>query len=183
MPQPNIIEYLPKAFAEVKEMKAYANTLYYELSALWEAIYKVYYDQFLYSLTEYGIKKWESILHIQPLAMDTLEDRRFRIITKVNARLPYTYRMLEIRLNQMCGKDGYTMSYDPDTYTLCVRVSLTRKNQLEEIQTMINEMIPVVLILDYDLQYNSYRILSQFTHAQLSQYTNEQLRSMPLNSR
>lgn len=175
--QPNILEYLPQVFSEVREMIVHAASQKPELESLWAANDNAYNDQFLYTMTENGVKRWESILGIQPLGGDTLEDRRFRIINKLNAQLPYTYRMIEMHLNQLCGKDGYTMTYNPDTWTLRIRVSLTRKSQLNDVYDLLKEMIPVNIILDYDLQYNSHAILSRFTHAQLSQYNHGELRT------
>lgn len=177
--QPNILEYLPQVFSEVREMIVHAESQKPELESLWAANDNAYSDQFLYTMTENGVKRWESILGIQPMGGDTLEDRRFRIINKINAQLPYTFRMLEAHLNQLCGKDGYTMSYNPDTWTLRIRVALTRKSQLNAVREIIEEMIPVNLILDYNLQYNSHAILSVFTHAQLNKYTHGELRSTP----
>ena len=180
MPQSNILNYLPTVFAEVKEMIAHAVAEKPEIERLWTASDTAYEDQFLYTMSEYGIKRWEKILNISPLGTDSLEDRRFRIINRLNAQLPYTYRMMQNRLNQMCGADGYTMTYDADTWTLTVRVALTRKNQLADALKVIEEMLPVNIVLDFDLLYNSHVVLSRFTYAHLSAYTHSALYSEPL---
>lgn len=176
MPQPNILEYLPSVFAEVKEMIAHAGAQQPELSNLWTANDNAYADQFLYRMTENGANRWESILGITPLATDTLEERRFRIINRLNAQLPYTYRMLETHLNQMCGRDGYTMSYDASTWTLTIKVALTAKKQYDEILSLVEQMIPLNIVLDYDLLYNKHEKLAAFTHSQLAAYTYGALR-------
>jgi len=177
MPQPNILEYLPNVIKEVKEMQIHAAAEHPELSNLWTANDNAYNDQFLYSMSENGIKRWEKMLKISPMGTDTLEDRRFRIINRLNAQLPYTYRMLESHLIQMCGQNGYTMNYDADALTLTIKIALTSKKQYDEILSLVNQMIPMNIVLDYDLLYNSHSVLSVFTHGQLSNYTYGALRN------
>jgi len=177
MPQPNILEYLPDFLKEVKEIVIHAQAQEPELASLWNANDNAYNDQFLYLMTENGIKRWEKMLKIVPMGTDTLEDRRFRIINRINSQLPYTYRMLESHLTQMCGSDGYTMSYDKEKWLLTIKIALTSKKQYAEILDMVTQMIPANIILDYDLLYNTHEILGRLTHEQLAQYTHGQLRN------
>ena len=179
--QTDILEYLPDFLKDVKEIVIHAKAVQPELADLWAAAENAYSDQFLYTMTENGIKRWEKMLKISPMGTDSLEDRRFRIINRVNAQLPYSYRMIEAHLTQMCGADGYTMAYDKDTWTLSIKIALTSKKQFAEIQSMVSEMIPTNIILSVDLLYNTHEILGRFTHEQLAQFTYEQLRNEILN--
>lgn len=177
MPQPNILAYLPDIIANVKEMIAHADAERPELETLWAANDSAYDDQFLYTMTENGINRWEKMIGISPMGTDTLEDRRFRIINRLNAQLPYSYRMLQSHLDQMCGQNGYIMEYDPATWTLMIKVALTQKKQYDEILDLVQQMIPCNLILDYDLLYNKHSTLAAFKHEQLSGYTYGALRN------
>lgn len=181
MPQPNILEYLPDFLREVKEIVAHAKAEYPELENLWAANDSAYSDQFLYTMGENGITRWEKMLKISPMGTDTLEDRRFRIINRLNAQLPYSYKMLEAHLIQMCGPGGYVMSYNKDNWTLTIKIALTSKKQFDEIKVLINQMIPMNIILDYDLLYNSYALLGKYTHAQLSAYSYGALRNQVIS--
>lgn len=175
--QTNILEYLPDFLKDVKEIVIHARAEEPELAALWQACEDAYADQFLYTMTENGIKRWENMLKISPMGTDTIEDRRFRVINRVNAQLPYSYRMIEAHLTQMCGADGYKMTYDKATWTLEIRITLTSKKQFDDVQVMVSEMIPANIVLDVDLLYNTHEILSRFTYEQLSQLTHDQLRN------
>lgn len=177
MREPNILDYLPEVFKDIKEIKAYAEAVNPELATLWQGVEDAYNDQFLYTMTENGIKRWEKMLKIVPMGTDTLEDRRFRIINRVNAQLPYTYKMLETHLIQMCGENGYIMSYNPDTLTLTIKIALTSKKQFDEVLVLINQMIPLNIVLDYDLLYNSHKVIGAFTHGYLTGYTYGALRN------
>lgn len=177
MRQPNILDYLPEVFKAISEIQTHAGAENPELATVWQGVEDAYNDQFLYTMTENGIKRWEKMLAIVPMGTDSLEDRRFRIINRINAKLPYTYKMLESHLVQMCGEDGYIMSYDPDTWTLTIKIALTSKKQYDEILELVNQMIPVNIILDYDLLYNSHRVLSAYTYGNLASYTYAALRN------
>lgn len=179
--QTDILLYLPDVFRDIREMKAHAVAQQPELEKEWAALEELYNDQFLYLMGESGVAQWEKMLKITPMETDTLEDRRFRVINRFNAQLPYTYNMLEYHLTQMCGPGGYTISYNADIWTLIVKIALTSKKQFDEILKLIEQMIPANLILDYDLLYNTYGNLSRFTHAQLAAYTYGALRDEVLS--
>lgn len=179
--QTDILLYLPEVFRDIREMKAHAAAQKPELEREWAALEELYNDQFLYLMGENGVAQWEKMLKIVPMETDTLEDRRFRIINRFNAQLPYTYNMLEYHLTQMCGPEGYKMSFDAAAWTLIVKIALTSKKQFDEILKLIEQMIPANLILDYDLLYNTYGNLSRFTHAQLAAYTYGALRDEVLS--
>lgn len=179
--QTDILMYLPEVFREIREMKAHAVAQQPELEREWAAVEELYNDQFLYLMGEGGVTQWEKMLKITPLDTDTLEDRRFRIINRFNAQLPYTYNMLKYHLTQMCGPDGYKLSFNAAAWTLVVKIALTSKKQFDEILNLIEKMIPANLILDYDLLYNTYENLSRFTHGQLSAYTYGALRDEVLS--
>ena len=173
----DILSYLPEVFKSIREISAHAEAVNPELTALWEEVEKAYNDQYLYEMSENGVKRWEKMLRIDPMGTDSLEDRRFRVINRLNAQLPYSYKMLEGHLIQMCGENGYRMYYDKDTWTLTVKIALTSKKQYGEILDLINQMIPLNIILHYDLLYNNYEMLGGYTHAQLSSFTYGALRN------
>ena len=177
MRQPNdVLSYLPEVFGVIKEFKGFADGANPELEKAWKAVEDAYNDLYLYTMGEDKIKRWERQLGIQPMGTDTIEDRRFRIINRLNAQLPYTDRMLEYHLNQMCGENGYRKVLDADAFLLTVKIALTSKKQFNEIHEFIKEMLPANMILDYDLLYNQYLTLAGYTHAELSAYTYGNLR-------
>ncbi len=181
MREPNILDYLPEFLKQVREIMAYADSMNPELTNLWEDIKQVWDEQFLYTMGQYGIERWEKMLEIVPYAADTLEDRRFRIINRLNSNIDYTYRRVYDHLKQMChGEAGFTMEYIAEIWTLQVRVLLHHQQRYKEMREWLTEVIPLNIILDIDLLYNTHRVLSKFTHRYLSQYTHGGLRITPL---
>lgn len=121
------------------------------------------------------------MLGIQPFTDDTLETRRFRILTRWNEKLPYTYRVLIERLNSLCGVDGYELELQPNLYSISIKLELTQKRMFNDVQDLTRRMIPANMVLVVTLRYNQHFTLSRYTHGQLSAYKHEQLRNEVLN--
>lgn len=170
-----LIEYLPPYLHEYKNLQYIMNTEQVEFETAWKACEDVFDDQYVSTATENGIQRWERILKISPKDTDTLEERKFRVLTRLNEQLPYTYTVLLQRLSALCGKDGFHVLLDNNNYSLYVKVALRNEKIREEISLMLQRIIPANLEYEVIL-FNTHKILSQFTHEQLSQRTNNELR-------
>lgn len=172
----NTLAYLPPVVSVLREFKALANTVDPELNLLWEEVEKTFNDQFIEDASEDGVKRYEAMLNIVPRATETLEDRKFTILTQFNEQLPYTHKSLLQRLNTLCGEDGYTLEITTLDYTVKVRIELVVKNQYDTVEDLLERLVPLNMIIDLDLRYNTYDKLSAFTYNQLSAYTYDDLR-------
>lgn len=177
----DISNYIPKILQEFKEFKTIANTENLEIKLLWEALEDLFNDQFVNDATETGVKRWESILKIVPKGTDSLDFRKFRIITRLNERLPYTYRLLDQQLTTLCGKDGYYLELKNKEYTLIVKLALTAKSNFDDVGNLLDRIVPANIVIDLTLLYNQQSTLSKYTHKQLGQYTHNKLRNEVLN--
>lgn len=167
----NLLEYLPGVLREVKEFKALSAAENPETVTLWEELENVLDDQFVNESTLNGIKRWESILGIKALDTDTLSDRRFRILSRLNEQLPYTYKNLDAQLALLCGPNGYKLILDNGAYALTVKVALTAKKKFTEVGNLLDRVVPCNIIISLLLMYNQHLTLKQYTYAHLSQYT------------
>lgn len=172
----NLIEYLPGVLREIKEFKALSAAETPEVMTLWEELENVLDDQFVNESTLNGVKRWESILGIKALDTDTLSDRKFRILSRLNEQLPYTYKNLDAQLSLLCGVNGYKLILDNNTYALVVKVALTAKKKYVEVGNLLNRIVPCNIVITLLLMYNQHNLLNRFTHAQLSQNTYNELR-------
>lgn len=180
MRTPDIREYLPSIFLEIKEIQVLADADNPELKLLWDSVDNARADQFLYTMTEYGISRWEKILGITPMGTDTIEDRRFRVISRLSVQLPYTYDGLDAHLKNLCGEGKYNLSIDYPNFELTLKLSLESKNMRAEVERLVNEMIPMNMIFTLELIFNTYNKLKAFTHNQLKAFTHSQLREETL---
>ena len=176
-----LINYLPHFLQEFREMLSIMGTEQSEIDCLNGEIENALADQFILYLTENGVRRWESILGISPKDTDTLEERRFRILTKQSQETPYTLRKLEQVLTNLCGADGYRIELTPGNYHIEVKLAVGNHNNYSEVENILNKMIPANMTQHIDLMYNSYSALSKLAHAQLSAYTHDQLRNEVLN--
>lgn len=177
----NLLNYLPSVLQGFKEFKVLSETENPEISALWSVMEDIMNDQFVNESTENGVNRWETIMSIVPKGTDSLDLRKFRILTRLNERLPYTFTALEQQLATLCGVDGFTLELNNGAYTLIVRVELTAKGKFDEVGSLLKRTVPANILIDLSLLYNQQSLLSGFTHAHLSGYTHEQLRIEVIN--
>lgn len=172
----NLNEYLPKYLREVKELKQITDIENKEFELLKNELNMFVQENFLDLMELEGLKRWEQILKIKPFASDTIEDRRFRIKSRLLDRLPYSLPSLRFRLDAMLGEGKYKLSIDYDKYILTLKLELTVKSQFNEVVGMLYNMLPANMLQHIELAYNTHEMLSKYTHEELSKFTHYQLR-------
>ncbi len=173
----DIKEYWPPIIRELKEFRKIAEIENPELEKLWQEIENIVDDQFIETATERGIARREKILGVVPFADDTLESRRFRVRGLWNEKLPYTYRVLLEKLENLCGADGYTISLNTEEYSLDIKIELTKKRMFDAVSEIVKRMIPANIDITIELRYNQHSTLNQFKHSYLQSYTHSNLRN------
>lgn len=140
-----LCNYLPEVIKNVKEYQVLCNVQSPQVNAMWKALEVVFDNGFLESLTEYGCKRWENILQLTVDKNDSLETRRKNIWIRLNENLPYTWKRLVMLMDNICGKDGYTMTLEHNRYFLDVSIKLTEENLESHIVKQVMEMFERVL--------------------------------------
>lgn len=171
------LSYLPPIFHEVQETIEIAKVENPLLKDLWQEIENALLDQFLLSATGRGIKRNEDMLHIASMATESLETRRFRLLTRFNEQVPYSRPVLRNLLNTLLGENGYELTINAADKTLKIKIELTVKGMFEAVEQMLERITPQNMVLTVELRYNQHSLLTKYTHAQLAVYTHEQLRN------
>ena len=171
-----LIDYLPPFVQTFKQIASIVETEQFEFDSSNTEVENALADQFILELTENGARRWEAMLGISPKDTDTIEERRFRILTKQSADTPYTLRKLEQVLTNLCGADGFLIELRPN-YHIEVKLAVGNHNNYSEVENILKKMIPANMTSHIELMYNSHSNLSQMTHAQLSAYTHDQVRN------
>ena len=142
----HLIDYLPPFEKGIKEFDAILTRAEDpEMFTGWDAIDNAFNDQFILDATENGVSRWESMLGISPKGTDTLDERKFGILSKLNQELPYTLRKLERVLTTLCGSDGYTIDLNAAEYKIEVELALANHNNYGEVERILKAMIPANL--------------------------------------
>ena len=159
-----LIDYLPPFLRDVREYKEIMSRgEQEEISVLWEAADGVLADQFVNTATLNGVKRWESILGIKPKGTDSLDDRKFRILSRLNEQLPYTLLVLRNMLQALCGGGGFSAEVQAETYTLTVKVALVAKSNIDDVGNLLRKVVPANMVIFLELKYNTWALVKSFT--------------------
>lgn len=172
-----LINYLPTFMQQYKELATIMETEQVEIDSLWSETNNVLSDQFILEATENGVKRWENILEISPKDTDTLDERKFRILTKMNQELPFTLRKLEQILLNLCGNNMFSINVNAAEYHVEIKLALANKNNYQDVVDVLKKMIPANMTQWVQIMYNNHNVLARMTHAEMATYTHEQLRN------
>lgn len=171
-----MIDYLPLFLRDIREYIRITEIEQPEFEEGWAQAEYALQEAFLMTATDYGLSRWEGMMGVTPKGTETIEERRFRILSLLASDTPYTYRQLEKLLTSLCGKGGYEIELDHNNYSILVKVALTSRSSYEAVIELLAKIIPANLIFNAILKYNQHSTLSKYTHAQLRAYTQFQLR-------
>lgn len=171
-----LINYLPAFMQEYAEIRTVMETEQPEIDLLWDAVEGAFNEQSIPDATEHGVSRWEGILGISPKGTDTLDERKFRILTKLNQELPYTLERLIQFLTTICGADGFSVDLQAANYHIEVKLALSNENNYQDVVDLLKKMIPANMTQLVKIMYNANSLLTQFTHSELAAYTHDQLR-------
>lgn len=169
-------DYLPPILLKTYEFPLLCDTEQPEIDRLRDATDAVLDAQFISTAGETAIARYEKIFGITPMDTDTLAERRFKVLAKINAQLPFSVRRLRQQLETLCGADGYKLELDGDRYTLTVKVALTAKRNQQAVEELLADIVPANMVCTTSLLYNQHADLTRFTHAQLALLTHFEIR-------
>ena len=150
----DLISYLPPFMAEYKEANIALAAENPEFVLAWKAADRVLKNEFIATADEYGIGRFEKILHILPSRNDTLESRRSRVQSRWFTALPYTWRMLIQKLIALCGENDFTITKQFDFYRIDLDVHLELFGQVEELERIIEFMLPCNMVMDIQNKFD-----------------------------
>lgn len=169
-------DYLPPILLKTYEFPLLCDTEQPEIDRLRDAADAVLDAQFISTAGETAIARYEKIFGITPMDTDTLAERRFKVLAKINAHLPFSVRRLRQQLETLCGADGYKLELDGGKYTLTVKVALTAKRNQQAVEELLADIVPANMVCTTALLYNQHADLTRFTHAQLALLTHFEIR-------
>ena len=98
--------------------------------------------------SEYGVKRWENMLQIAPGAGETLDERKARILTYLNLKLPYTMGVLKLLLETLVGEGNVKLNLDNDAELLTITVPDTLRDTVKD---LVSRVVPSNLDIQYTL--------------------------------
>lgn len=135
----------PPTVKNLKEFEEIANVENKNLNKIRLEIIDIFNNRFVHLANEQGIARWEKMLKIQRRRTDTLEERRQRVLLKINQRLPYTIRTLKQLLDLTVGHGLYEILLDLDNFEMFFEFYTNLKKR-DELVGILEEMLPLNII-------------------------------------
>lgn len=138
----DLVSYLPPFIADYKETNLTLTAENPEFVLVWKAADRALKNEFIATADEYGIGRFEKILHILPSINDTLEIRRARVQTKWFTVLPYTWRMFVQKIAGICGPGCLTSYTEKGCYMIRLEACIELQWQIESLIDVAEGMLP-----------------------------------------
>lgn len=103
------------------------------------------------------------------LGAETMETEELReeILYRWNSRSPYTTFHLQDWLDGCCGEGTYRVNLEREKYRLQLVLELSVKEKRDFLEKHLRKIVPANLILDVDLNVNTYGDLEVLTYGQI----------------
>lgn len=143
----DLVSYLPPFMADFKEISVTLEAENPEFVLVWNAAERVLRNEFIETADEYGISRFEKILNLSPSTEDTLESRRARVQARWFNAVPYTMKAFLAKLIALCGDSDFTVTKEYEKYTVKILTNLELFGQVEELEHIIESMMPCNMII------------------------------------
>jgi hypothetical protein len=148
-----LLDYLPPELAKLREMKAIMSGEDPEFDLVWSAVDQTVDNCFIQTADDEALARLERIAGIAPDA----EPREFRVVrylTKINNRIPYTWRWFLRRLDTLYGLNNLMLTLDTDSYSLSIKIKLGVKHLKDLVADLAEQTVPQNLLLSVEFLYN-----------------------------
>lgn len=172
----DILSYLPPILHEIKELQKIAELENPTLEQVWQSIEDALNNQFVVSANEDGLGRYEKMFNLVAGESETVETRRFRVMSKYQERLPFTWRILKNTLDTLLGEGNYELSRSVEEKWVKVKLELMVKKQFEVVEIMLERVTPQNMVLIVELRYNQHKTLVSFRHSELARYRHIDIR-------
>ena len=139
--------YYPPVVAPSAEFRALAQVENPEYRVLWEALWRRFANTFVYAIDADGAARWEGMLRMIRGDGLPIETRRQRILTRINAMIPYTIRALRSMLYAMFGAGVVTPSEVFDRYELWLDIARTHIFRANDVRRFARVIVPANLTI------------------------------------
>lgn len=140
-------KFYPDVIAHAKEFRLIGASENPELEALYNRLHQWFLNGFVMDIDVEGAKRWEFMLSLVPKAGDSLEERRKRILGKINAMTPYTHRRLMEMLAAKYGEGVVSFELGYDNYQMIVDIPRNLMAKAMQLWVYLRAIIPANLDL------------------------------------
>lgn len=148
----------PEHMINIKEISAIQNAVDIILEKIKKDVDELIKNMYIGSSTEQAIKRREKIYNIIADNL-TLNDRKFTLLMKSRDPKIYTEKYIRDYLERLIGED-YELNMDLISGEIQLKISLNSKYSLKEITDFLHKNLPLHLILDIKLKFNTWEMIT-----------------------
>lgn len=137
-----LIDFLPHFMQNVSEIRALLQSANIETDSINTDIEGILDEAYIDSCTDYGLRKYENLLHIIPADDESLETRKMRVKMRWYDYCPYSLRVLISKLNMICGVNEYDLQGDYEDYYFKLITELSSYGSVDELSYMLESILP-----------------------------------------
>lgn len=164
-----LISYIPGVLLDTYEFPLLCLAEQPEFNRFYEASDEVLDSQFIETAPEKAIARYEEIFGIIAKDTESIEERRLRLLERINERLPYTIRRLQSMLDSVYGEGVCSVSMDYANYALTVSVDVSQRNSLNE--ELFKRVVPANILLTLSMELPAMRLYEGFFTHELTHHT------------
>ena len=144
-------DYLPPVLLTTCEFPLLCQGEQPEFDALAAGVTEVLDAQFVMTVPLRGIERYEKIFGLIAKDTDTLDERRARILAKMNRSLPYTIRRLRQMLESLCGEEGYSVDLQHNAYHMIVHMLEAVQGTQDAVYELLEGVVPANILWEINI--------------------------------
>lgn len=156
----DISELMPPVVKDTDEFKEIARVENKKLNEARLQIVNLFTYRFVNEADETGISRWEKMLKIKPSVSETLDFRRKRVLSRIQANQPYTIRYLSRLLSSLLGENSFQINLDIIKEHLDVLVKFDNNvpgNTIAQYYKELSELLDTIVPLNLSLGITNRR--------------------------
>lgn len=134
-------------------------------------------DQFFIETADYTLSRWEQELGLEVTENYNTAYRRTRIKARMRGQGTVTVKLIK-NVSESFSNGQVEIIEDAAAYTFTIKFvgTVGIPPNMEDLTSAIEDIKPAHLDYSFEYTFNTNAVLSNFTHAQLSAYSHQQLR-------
>ena len=159
--------YLPDTVRELQEFQKLGEIEGAILEETAEAKDELVDNQWILTARRSGLLRLAKMMGFLGAEKMETEELREELLYRWNSRSPYTYFHLQDWLNGCLGEGKYRVNLEQEKYRLQLVLELSVKEKQNFLEKHLRKIVPANLILDVDLNVNTYGDLEVMTYGQM----------------
>lgn len=174
-----LLDYLPSHLKKIKDFEYLFSSLDVSIKNLHYYLLDFEKQLFIDTCNEETLKNYEKLYNIFYRSNESIDIRKFRLLSRMQEIAPFTKRSLREYLSSILSYEDYKLEIDHNNFLINIKIHYIHNKTFKEIKNFLDRIIPCNMISNVIVLYNtySYLISKNFTHLDINKnFTHKQLR-------